>query len=64
LSALKTIIEQAPSWLKPKGQLWVEHGFDQAAQVQTMLARAGFKGVQTLNDLGEKPRATGGYLAP
>lgn len=63
LSALKTIIEQAPAWLKVQGQLWVEHGYDQAVQVQGMLQRAGFKDIQTLNDLAEKPRVSGGYLS-
>lgn len=63
LTALKIIIEQVPNWLKIEGQLWVEHGYDQAVQVQEMFAQAGFKGVQTLNDLGEQPRATGGYLS-
>ena len=62
LSALKLIIEQAPNWLKPEGKLWVEHGYDQAHQVQALFLKAGFNGVQTLKDLGEKPRATGGYL--
>jgi release factor glutamine methyltransferase len=63
LSALKIIIQQAPNWLKLKGQLWVEHGYDQADEVLQMFTQAGFKGVKTLYDLGEKPRATGGYLA-
>jgi release factor glutamine methyltransferase len=64
LSALKHIIEQAPNWLKPEGKLWVEHGYDQEPQVQALFIKAGFNGVHTLKDLGEKPRATGGYLVP
>lgn len=62
LSALTHIIEQAPKWLTPEGKLWVEHGYDQALQVQALFTKSGFKGVQTLKDLGEKPRTTGGYL--
>jgi release factor glutamine methyltransferase len=63
LTALKKIIEQAPIWLKPGGQVWVEHGYNQAVQVQGMLEKAGFTGIQSLYDLGEKPRVSGGYLS-
>lgn len=62
LSALTVIITQAPQWLKPAGQLWVEHGYDQADAVKVLFEANGFKGVQTLYDIGHQPRVTGGYL--
>ena len=62
LSALRAIVEGAPSRLVPGGALWLEHGFAQAEQVTGMLERAGFHDVHTVRDLAGLPRVTGGTL--
>jgi release factor glutamine methyltransferase len=38
----------------------VEHGYDQASAVQTLMTEAGFTEVTTRHDLGGQPRATAG----
>jgi release factor glutamine methyltransferase len=62
LSALALIAAQAPRWLAAGGQLWLEHGYDQAPAVQSLLRAAGFAGVYSLPDLAGIPRATGGHI--
>lgn len=62
LSAYRIIVSQAAYWLKPTGQVWLEHGYDQAHAVQALFETNGFKNVQTLYDLGNQPRVTGGSL--
>lgn len=51
LADLQTIIHGAAVHLKPQGQLWVEHGWDQAAQVRLMLCNAGYSAVSSKQDL-------------
>ena len=58
LSDLHQIINQAPSFLKPKGYLLLEHGFDQAHQVSAAIQSAGLSDVVTYSDYGGKQRAT------
>ncbi len=60
LDDLRHITRQAPAHLKPRGWLLLEHGHDQAPQVQQLLQAAGFTDVSTRFDLGERPRCTGG----
>ncbi|MDZ7842174.1 MAG: peptide chain release factor N(5)-glutamine methyltransferase [Gammaproteobacteria bacterium] len=60
LDELKTIIHHAPNHLEPNGWLLVEHGHDQATQVQAMFQKAGFKDIQTTNDYAGHPRTTEG----
>ena len=60
LSALRAIVQGAGSWLAPGGQLWVEHGYDQAEAVRGLLRGAGFARVQSLPDLAGIPRISGG----
>jgi release factor glutamine methyltransferase len=62
LSALRRIVDEAKNWLNPDGQIWLEHGFDQAQEVSHLLANAGYKGLKTHQDLSGNPRVTGGYL--
>jgi release factor glutamine methyltransferase len=40
--------------------LFVEHGWDQAAQVRDLMALAGFAQVESLRDLAGIERVTGG----
>lgn len=60
--ALAQIAGGAPAWLKPTGVLWLEHGYDQAAEVRRFLHEAGFKGVKSLTDLAGIERISGGNL--
>jgi release factor glutamine methyltransferase len=60
LSALRVIIAGAPSHLAAGGQLMLEHGWDQAAAVQTLLRQAGFESVRTLQDLSGRNRVSCG----
>lgn len=60
LDDIRTIVQQAPEHLKPGGWLLLEHGFDQAHAVQTLLANQGFESVQSRPDLAGILRCTGG----
>jgi release factor glutamine methyltransferase len=60
LEAIRHIIAQAPPQLKLGGWLLLEHGFDQAANVQALLRQAGFGQVQSRKDLAGIQRCTGG----
>ncbi|HEX7636157.1 MAG TPA: peptide chain release factor N(5)-glutamine methyltransferase [Noviherbaspirillum sp.] len=60
LSALRILIAGAPRYLAGGGWLLMEHGYDQAAAVRTMLAGQGFGAVQSWTDLAGIERATGG----
>ena len=62
LSAIRQIVAGAPGRLKPGGQLWLEHGYDQSAAVQQLMLAAGLKNVQSLPDLAGILRVTGGSL--
>jgi release factor glutamine methyltransferase len=62
LSAIRQIIAGAAVHLKPSGQLWLEHGYDQAEAVQDLLRDHGFSGVRSLQDLAGIARVTGGAL--
>lgn len=61
LSALRQIAAGAPAHLEPGGWLLVEHGYDQAASVRTLLAPR-FAQVQSWRDLAGIERVTGGQL--
>jgi release factor glutamine methyltransferase len=60
LDDIRQIIAQAPSRLVPGGWLLLEHGWDQAKAVQTLLDQAGFEQVQSRQDLAGVDRCTGG----
>lgn len=62
LSALRTIIAGAPHHLADGGWLLMEHGYDQAAAVRTMLAAQDFGAVQSWADLAGIERVTGGFI--
>ncbi|QOY94640.1 peptide chain release factor N(5)-glutamine methyltransferase [Massilia sp. UMI-21] len=63
LSALRVIIAGAPAHLAPGGWLLLEHGYDQAAAVRTLLAARGFIEVQSWRDLAGIERVSGGRLS-
>ena len=60
LSALRTIITGSPRHLVPGGWLLLEHGYDQAAAVRALLAKAGYTDVQSWQDLAGIERVSGG----
>lgn len=62
LSCVRTIIEQAPPYLKTDGWLLLEHGYDQAPAVRRLLTTRGFSDVQSWADLAGIARVSGGRL--
>ncbi|MCX7164199.1 MAG: peptide chain release factor N(5)-glutamine methyltransferase [Rhodocyclales bacterium] len=60
LDAMRRIIAAAPAHLAPGGQLWLEHGYDQAAAVRQLLATAGLTGIEQHIDLAGIVRVSGG----
>lgn len=62
LDDIRQIIAQAPGHLHPGGWLLLEHGFDQAAAVRSLLGAAGFAEVQSRRDLGGIERCSGGKM--
>ena len=60
LDDIRRIIAQAPDHLHPQGWLLLEHGYDQAAEVCSLLKLRGFAEVQSRADLAGVLRCTGG----
>lgn len=60
LDDIRTLIEQAPQWLRSGGWLLLEHGHDQAPAVQQLLHARGFTQVQGRQDLAGIVRCSGG----
>ncbi len=60
LNDLRAIITDAPTHLKPGGQLMVEHGYDQGNAVRSLFQQQGYDEVTTLRDLGGQERITYG----
>jgi len=58
LEALATIAAGSLSHLNPQGRLFLEHGFEQANDVRTLLERAGFSTIRTHRDLAGHERVT------
>lgn len=62
LQAIRIIITGARARLAPGGSLWIEHGYDQAAQVRELLFDAGFIAAVSHRDLADIERVTGGQI--
>jgi release factor glutamine methyltransferase len=62
LDSIRRIVSQAPAHLVPGGQLWLEHGYDQAEAVRGLLAAAGFADIEQHRDLAGTVRVSGGRL--
>lgn len=58
LADIEKIVSQAANFLATKGRLYIEHGYTQAASVQSILAKYGFIGAETIQDLNGKDRCT------
>ncbi|WP_321324809.1 peptide chain release factor N(5)-glutamine methyltransferase [Thiomicrorhabdus sp.] len=56
LTDIKFIIYQAWSYLETQGWLLIEHGYNQAQPIQTLLKEAGYQNITTKQDLGGNPR--------
>lgn len=62
LSDIEIIADKARHYLKPAGHLFIEHGYQQAAQVQSIFNALHYKDVKSYQDLSGHYRVTGGYL--
>lgn len=60
LDDIRAIIALAPPHLHAGGWLLLEHGYDQAAAVRTLLTQRGFALVQSRTDLAGTERCSGG----
>jgi len=60
LDDLRHLIAAACHHLKPGGALLLEHGYDQAEAVQSLLRKLGFRNAQSWADLAGIPRVSGG----
>src|SRR5260370_4833621 len=62
LAAIRTIVQTAPFFLASGGSLWLEHGYDQAANVRALLTARGFSDVRSERDLAGIERVSGGFF--
>jgi release factor glutamine methyltransferase len=60
LSAIRTIVRDAPAHLKPGGWLLFEHGFEQGEAARTLLHASGYTEVFSESDLEYRERISGG----
>lgn len=60
LACIRAIVSGAPMHLAAGGWLLIEHGYDQAAGVQTLLRAENFSEVQSWQDLAGIDRVSGG----
>ncbi|MAT65794.1 MAG: protein-(glutamine-N5) methyltransferase, release factor-specific [Gammaproteobacteria bacterium] len=60
LDDLEHLIMQAPAYLEPGGWLVLEHGFDQAEAVASLLKKKDFIDIHCRPDLAGQPRASAG----
>lgn len=60
LDAIRHIITTAPAYLSAHGELWLEHGYDQAEAVRELLIAAGFVAIEQHRDLAGIVRVSGG----
>lgn len=62
LEDIRRIITAAPTHLATGGQLWLEHGYDQASAVRGLLEAAGLAEIEQRRDLAGTVRVSGGKL--
>ncbi|ENU33902.1 peptide chain release factor N(5)-glutamine methyltransferase [Acinetobacter parvus] len=58
LADIETIISQGKDWLKPRGWIVLEHGYDQGQAVCDIFEQYGFNQIQTIKDYGSNDRVT------
>ena len=64
LTDLSYIVEKAPDFLTPMGELWLEHGYNQSGMVRQLLVQRGFNHVQSRSDLNGIERVSSGIWPP
>jgi release factor glutamine methyltransferase len=62
LDDIRKIIDEAPKYLNPNGWLMMEHGYDQADAVATLLQARGFKKIEHAKDIAGTQRVTFGAI--
>ena len=60
LADIKHIANEAPSYLKNEGYLYIEHGCEQKVSVQDILAVSGYEKIQSFKDYNGQDRITCG----
>ncbi|MBN85854.1 MAG: protein-(glutamine-N5) methyltransferase, release factor-specific [Gammaproteobacteria bacterium] len=60
LEAIRTIITEAPSYLRSGGNLLIEHGHDQARQVASLFEKSGFTEIRNTPDIAGTLRVCSG----
>lgn len=60
LAAIRKIVLRAPTHLESGGVMLLEHGYDQAERVRSLLTAAGFTHIHSVNDLAGNSRVTMG----
>ena len=60
LADIINIVKQAKNFLHPTGWLLIEHGYNQAEQVQNIFQQAGYNEIETRKDYNQQPRITFG----
>ena len=63
LDDLHYIITHAPSFLKARGSLLLEHGYGQGQAARILLQAAGYSSIETWQDLSKMDRVSGGNLS-
>lgn len=62
LGDIKRIANDAKKHLRRGGQLWFEHGYNQARETQEILKALNYKEIKTYVDLSGQPRVTMGFI--
>ncbi len=62
LGDIKRIANDAKKHLRPGGQLWFEHGYNQAHEIQAILNALNYNNIKTHFDLSGQPRVTMGFI--
>ena len=62
MADLLHLITQAKAYLTPGGWLALEHGYQQAPNVRQALEKAGYRSVESVEDMGGHERVTLGHL--
>jgi release factor glutamine methyltransferase len=63
LDSIRAIVAGASDHLNARGWLLLEHGYDQAQQVEALLKAAGFRETLSIADLAGIPRVAGGKIS-
>lgn len=58
LDDIRNIVNDAFDILVTGGMLFIEHGYDQQPEVQCLMSKRGFAGVEGFKDLASQPRVT------